>query len=88
MSVGKIFAVLAFLSLFAVSAASAGKISNDAAGAKEDNVPSPPAVQDVRRDFPIVMGRSVSVHHKTKLHHIKMKPTDLIEKSAAPEEAE
>jgi len=88
MSVRKIFAVFAFLSLFAASAASAGRISNDAAGAKEDNALPPSVVQEVRRDFPIVMGRSVSVHHKTKLHHIKMKPTDLIEKPAAPEEAE
>ena len=25
---------------------------------------------------PIVMGRSVSLHHKTKLHHVKVKPLD------------
>jgi hypothetical protein len=25
---------------------------------------------------PIDMGRSVSLHHKSKLHHVKMKPPD------------
>jgi hypothetical protein len=32
---------------------------------------------------PIVMGRSVSEHHKTKLHHIKMKPLESIETPVA-----
>jgi hypothetical protein len=31
---------------------------------------------------PIVMGRSVSDHHKSKMHHIKMKPLDSIETPA------
>jgi hypothetical protein len=30
----------------------------------------------VRSQAPIVMGRSVSLHHKTKLHHVKAKPLD------------
>ena len=30
---------------------------------------------------PIVMGRSVSLHHKTKLHHVKVKPLDSNENS-------
>lgn len=91
MSVRKIFAAFAFFSLFAASAASASLNSNDIAGAKgakEDNAPPASAVQNVRRGSPIVMGRSVSLHHKTKLHHIKVKPIDSIEKPAAPEEAE
>jgi len=29
------------------------------------------------------MGRSVSEHHKTKLHHIKMKPPESIETPVA-----
>jgi hypothetical protein len=29
------------------------------------------------------MGRSVSVHHKTKLHHIKMQPLESIETPVA-----
>ena len=31
----------------------------------------------------IVMGRSVSLHHKSKLHHVKMKPPDSNENLAA-----
>jgi hypothetical protein len=33
-------------------------------------------VHHVGPETPIVMGRSVSLHHKTKLHHVKMKPLD------------
>jgi hypothetical protein len=32
---------------------------------------------------PIVIGRSVSAHHKTKLHHIKIKPLESIETPVA-----
>ena len=33
-------------------------------------------VHHVGSEAPIVMGRSVSLHHKTKLHHVKVKPLD------------
>jgi hypothetical protein len=33
-------------------------------------------VHHVGPQAPIVMGRSVSLHHKTKLHHVKVKPPD------------
>ena len=33
-------------------------------------------VHHVGPQTPIVMGRSVSLHHKTKLHHVKVKPLD------------
>jgi hypothetical protein len=33
-------------------------------------------VHHVGPEAPIVMGRSVSLHHKSKLHHVKMKPPD------------
>ena len=33
-------------------------------------------VHHVGSEAPIVMGRSVSLHHKTKLHHVKDKPLD------------
>lgn len=32
---------------------------------------------------PIVMGRSVSLHHKTKLHHVRVKPLDSNENSTS-----
>jgi hypothetical protein len=43
---------------------------------KEDKAPAASAAHQVKREAPIVMGRSVSVHHKTKLHHIKVKPIE------------
>ena len=33
-------------------------------------------VHHVGPQAPIVMGRSVSLHHKSKLHHVKVKPPD------------
>ena len=39
------------------------------------------AVHQVWPQAPIVMGRSVSFHHKTKLHHVKFKPLDSNENS-------
>ena len=38
-------------------------------------------VHHVGPQAPIVMGRSVSLHHKTKLHHVKVKPLDSNENS-------
>ena len=38
-------------------------------------------VHHVGLEAPIVMGRSVSLHHKTKLHHVKFKPLDSNENS-------
>lgn len=80
------FAVFAFLSLFAAGTALAGRISDDAARAKQDqthHVDKSPAPA-VRR-APIVMGRSVSVRHKSKLHHVKVKPSDALERPTSAE---
>jgi hypothetical protein len=94
MTFGKVFGVLVVLSLTATGAAMARDISNgtvdvkgntaslvkgDKGTAKSGQVPSV-------RTRPIVMGRSVSAHHKTKLHHVRMtlhhvrmKPLDSID---------
>jgi hypothetical protein len=40
-------------------------------------------VHNVGPQAPIVMGRSVSLHHKTKLHHVKVKPLDSNENSTS-----
>jgi hypothetical protein len=40
-------------------------------------------VHHVGPQAPIVMGRSVSLHHKSKLHHVKMKPPDSNENLAS-----
>lgn len=80
------FAVFAFLSLFAATGALASRASGEASAA--ESVPAATAVEHVRWDAPIVMGRSVSLHRKTKLHHIKVKPIEPADKPATPEEAE
>lgn len=43
--------------------------------------PAVAAARHVKPPSPIVMGRSVSVRHNTKLHHVKVKPLDLTEAS-------
>ena len=55
------------------------------AGIKGDHPPTsgPAGAQHALPQLPIVMGRSVSEHHKTKLHHIKMKPLESIETPVA-----
>jgi hypothetical protein len=64
----------------AALAASSGKSSR-----KGDHPPQKTAPVAVRHPVkpqpPIVMGRSVSVHHKSKLHHVKVN-------AAEPDEAQ
>ena len=96
MTLGKIFGVLIFSSLAATGATLAGGISKNLANSrnlanakqvanvKGDKVPPKQAASvavQVWPQGPIVMGRSVSLHHKTKLHHVKFKPLDSNENS-------
>jgi hypothetical protein len=56
------------------------------AGIKGDHplpASGPASARHAPPQTPIVMGRSVSVHHKTKLHHIKMQPLESIETPVA-----
>jgi hypothetical protein len=87
MKLGKIFGILIFSSLTATGATLAGGISKNLANSKQaanvkgDKVPpkqaaASVAVHQVWPQAPIVMGRSVSLHHKTKLHHVKVEPLD------------
>ena len=55
--------------------------SKQVANVEGDKVPPKGAaasvvVHHVGPQAPIVMGRSVSLHHKSKLHHVKVKPSD------------
>jgi hypothetical protein len=92
MTLGKIFGILIFSSLAATGATLAGGISKNLANSKQvanvkgDKVPPKEAaaslvVHHVWPEAPIVVGRSVSLHHKTKLHHVKIKPRDSNENS-------
>jgi hypothetical protein len=93
MTLGKISGILIFSSLAATGATLAGGISKNLANTKQvanvegDKVPpkgaaaSSVVVHHVWLEAPIVMGRSVSLRHKTKLHHVKVKPLDSNENS-------
>ena len=95
MTLGKIFRILIFSSLAATGATLAGAFPETwptlktwptpNANVKEDKVPPKGAVvvHHVWPDAPIVVGRSVSLHHKTKLHHVKVKPLDSKENSTS-----
>jgi hypothetical protein len=80
MKIGKAVGILISSSLLLTSAALAGG-SSDKASRKGDHTPQKTApVAAVRHVVkpqpPIVMGRSVSLHRKTKLHHVKVNPPE------------
>ena len=55
--------------------------SKPVANVKADKVPlkgvaASVVIHYVGPQAPIVVGRSVSLHHKTKLHHVKVEPLD------------
>ena len=55
----------------------AGLVKGDKAGAKNGQVQV--SVRHATPQAPIVMGRSISVHHKTKLHHVKINSLESID---------
>ena len=81
MIVGRMIGILIISSLVATGTALAGGMSKKP-GVKGDRaLPTSElaSARHVRPQAPIVIGRSVSARHKTKLHHIKMKPLESIE---------
>ena len=89
MTVGRIFGILIFSSLAATGATLAGGIHKGASIKGDHLLPTsgPASARQTRPQAPIVMGRSVSVHHKTKLHHIKMQPLESIETPVAADDS-
>jgi hypothetical protein len=87
MTIGRIFGIFIFSSLAASGAALAGGTPKGAGSKIDHPVPTsePASARHVIVQAPIVMGRSVTEHHKTKLHHIKMKPVELVETPAPTE---
>jgi hypothetical protein len=98
MTLGRIFGILFFSSLGATGTTLAGSIpkgagikpghplSTSGAGIKPGHPLSTSGAGSARQprpQAPIVIGRSVSEHHKTKLHHIKMQPLESIETPVA-----
>ncbi|MGI8569758.1 MAG: hypothetical protein ACR2KT_12160 [Methylocella sp.] len=85
MTLLRIFGILVFSNLVATGATLAGGVPQGAGIKGDPPLPAsvPASARPSRPQAPIVMGRSVSVHHKTKLHHIKMKPLESIEPPVA-----
>jgi hypothetical protein len=85
MTLLRMLGILIFLSLVATGTALAGGIPKGAGSKGDHPLPTsgPASARHTRPQAPIVMGRSVSEHHKTKLHHIKMKPLESIETPVA-----
>jgi hypothetical protein len=90
MTFGKALGILVVLSLAATGSAIGRDISsnatvvkgNPATSVKGDkgaakNGQAPLIARHAKPQAPIVMGRSVSVRHNTKLHHVKIKSPDL-----------
>jgi len=44
-------------------------------GPAAQKTPAPPS-RNIKPQAPIVMGRSISIHHKSKLHHVTSAPAD------------
>jgi hypothetical protein len=61
----------------------AGLVKGDKAGAKNGQVQV--SVRHATPQAPIVMGRSISVHHKTKLHHVKINSLESIDPTVSAE---
>jgi hypothetical protein len=104
MTLGKIFGILIFSSLAATGATPAGDISKNVtnpknlanskqvANVKGDKVPPKKAAASVvvRHVWPapIVVERSVSFHHKTKLHHANVKLLESNENSTSADSSQ
>ena len=84
MTVGRIFGILFFSSLAATGTTLAGGIPKGTGIKPGHPLPISGAGSARQRpQAPIVIGRSVSAHHKTKLHHIKMQLLESIETPVA-----
>lgn len=98
MTFGRMLGVLVLSSLLVTSAALAGSKANgahkDSAHKKAEHTlskagpaPVPHARPQLKPPEPIVMGRSVTVHRKTKLHHLKIKPLESAEHQGTADKA-
>lgn len=77
----RVFVAVVFSSLLLVNAclAASGAEKSMSKAPQTPQKSSSSATAHVLPQAPIVMGRSVSVHHKTKLHHLKIKPLEATE---------
>jgi hypothetical protein len=81
MTIVRMIGILIFSSLVTTGTTLAGGVPKGS-GVKGDHaLPTSglASARYARPQAPIVIGRSVSEHHKTKLHHIKITPLESIE---------
>jgi hypothetical protein len=77
MRLGKALVIVFSSIVLSAGASFAG--ANKSTSGKGDHPPqkSPPApVQHAKPQAPIVMGRSITVRRKSKMHHVKAKPSE------------
>ncbi|PNG27506.1 hypothetical protein [Methylocella silvestris] len=61
--------------------AAGGLAANPLAAAPDQGLAAPAAYPE-RHEAPIVLGRSVGVRHKTKMHHVRLKPDEIFSDEA------
>jgi len=77
MKLVKTLGIVISSSLFLASAAFAAANSDKASRKGDHPQKAAPVVsRHIKPETPIVMGRSISAHHKTKLHHVKVNPAE------------
>jgi len=77
MRLGNALGVVVISILLSSGLAYAGAAKSSGGKGNEAPQKSPPApVQHLKPQAPIVMGRSISVHRKSKMHHVKVKPSE------------
>ncbi|WP_041368142.1 hypothetical protein [Methylocella silvestris] len=62
--------------------ASGGLSANPLAAAPAPDQGVAPAAYPERHEAPIVLGRSIGVRHKTKMHHVRLKPDEIFSDEA------
>jgi hypothetical protein len=89
MSVSRILAILA-ISILAVTGAARTGEAGHSKPVKAAAVPLPPVRPAIHpiKEAPIVMGRSSSVRHKSRLRHVKAKPPAIHETPAPKSSSE
>jgi hypothetical protein len=76
MNVLKVFAMAVGCGVLPLVAASSGALSKTATAVDVTVAPASSAAYAVANEAVVVSGRSVSAHHKSRMHHVRVKRDD------------
>ncbi len=79
MSFHKVFAICSIFGLLAAPVAFANPVSSAAQESSGGNAAPVTSAAYEPNDAPIVSGRSVMTRHKSKMHHVRIKPDDALD---------